>query len=50
MVSGAAGEMYGTLDAEPEAQRTVSRAELTAFFCVSSGEVSVPLRFTLITK
>ena len=32
MVSGAAGEMYGTLDAEPEAQRTVNRAELTAFF------------------
>ena len=26
--------MYGTLDAEFEVQRTIKRAELTAFFCL----------------
>ena len=33
--------MHGTLDAELEVQRTIKRAELTAFFGASSGGLSI---------
>ena len=41
--------MYGTLDAELEVQRTIKRAELTAFWCLLR-KVLVPRRCTLTTK
>ena len=41
--------MYGTLEAELEVQRTIKRAELTAFLC-SSRKLPVLRWITLITK
>ena len=43
-------ERYGTLDAELEVQRTIKRAERTAFLRPHPGKLSVPRWFTLITK
>ena len=34
-------EVYGTLDAELEVQRTITRAELTAFLCILEGIVGL---------
>ena len=42
--------MYGTLDPELEVQRTIKRAELTAFCCVSSEGLSAQPRLTFTAK
>ena len=47
---GPTHEMYGTLDAALEVQRTIKRAELTAFLVHLSGKLPVPQWSTLITK
>ena len=39
-----------TLEAELEVRRSIKRADLTSFSCVSSGKLSVLRWFTLITK
>ena len=41
--------VFGTLDAELEVQRTIQRAEFTAFLCFF-GELLVQRRRTLTTK